>query len=44
MAMIYDPISFVKLVKKNFGWKLKAIMCNCGKIYIICTLQMLFML
>jgi len=46
MTMIYDPISFVKLVPKILVRNYEPIMGFCGKIFIIHlhNLQMLFML
>jgi len=46
MTMIYDPISFVKLVQKNLVGNYEPIMHICGKIFTINLhdLQMQFML
>jgi len=46
MKMIYNPISFVKLVQTNLGGNYEPIMGICEKIFIINlhNLQMLFML
>jgi len=46
MTMIYDAISFVKLVQKISVGNYPPFMCICGKIFIINlhNLQMLFML
>jgi len=46
MAMIYNPIPFVKLVQKIFVGNYEPIMGICGKIFIINlhNLQMLFSL
>jgi len=46
MTMIYDPIPFVKLVRKCLVGNYEPIMGICGKLFIINlhNLQMLFML
>jgi len=46
MAMIYDPIPFVKLLQKILVGNYEPIMFICGKIFIINlhNLQMLFIL
>jgi len=46
MAMIYDPLPFVKLVQKILVGSYEPIMGICGKIFLnnLPNLQMLFML
>jgi len=46
MKMIYDPISFVKLIQKILGGNYELIMGICEKIFILNlhNLQILFML